>query len=260
MGVCCSTEPPVRKQGVLYVAYKRNLKPFDIILFKGHDFVSDLVRLCEEKEIRRPRAGDFSHSGMVVTSDILDHPRVLPGKVYVWESTMSGRLTDGVTDIDGRSYLGVQLRDLDLVVPAYDAPNDTAIAHGSLLVAKRPYQLGLQGDPLISPYTKAKFTNFFNRVNGSLYDVNVYDLCASLYPSLRWCRSEVDAVVHSTNWMFCSELIAAAYREMNIVPSSVVPADVVPADFIPSANSPDSTLPIVLSTITYMTTPLHFGG
>ena len=94
------------------------LRPFDLVAFRGTDCVSGCIRCLE---LNRPcggriRSGDFSHVGMIVTSDILDDVRCVPGKLYIWESTMSGKLADGVNNVNGQQFLGVQLRDFDQVV------------------------------------------------------------------------------------------------------------------------------------------------
>ncbi len=141
-----------------YEEYKHNLLPFDLILFKGTDCVSKTIQRVQRKKLGIPNSDDaFSHVGIVVTSDILEIPKGLvrqsefreshfvkqlseksgnqrsvdtmtsqlllkPGEKYVWESTMSGPLADGVRNVNHKSFLGVQLRNLDEVIREYGKP------------------------------------------------------------------------------------------------------------------------------------------
>jgi hypothetical protein len=77
-------------------------------------------------EARKLGRGEFSHAGMAVTREVVDLPFLVPGKVYVWESTLSvpagffSHLTDKAPDVGTQGVrFGVQLRDLELVIPGY---------------------------------------------------------------------------------------------------------------------------------------------
>ena len=60
--------------------------------------------------------GLWTHVGMVITSDLLNFKNSVPGKLYVWESTMSGSLADGVNDtITNAGKFGVQIRSLEML-------------------------------------------------------------------------------------------------------------------------------------------------
>lgn len=245
-----NSAPPIVKDGELYSRVRGNLRPFDLVLFSGNDFVSDTIKYLEYKQLRKPEADDFSHVGMIVTDQILNHPLVQPGKVYIWESTMSGKLADGVPNIDGRSFLGVQLRDFDEVIKAYDVPNDTRIAYASL-----------KQNPLDSPadvdIIKSGFTELFNSLNGTLYDLNCLSLLGALYPCIRPCRNCCMCRCNS-DWLFCSELVATVYKRFGIFPQRVRPENVVPVDFLPGVDH-DGT-PCVINPPQYITTLRHFRG
>jgi hypothetical protein len=220
---------------VSYNDYKYFIKPLDLVMFKGGDFVSDFIRFLEKsknKNIHNKKYYDlecdaFSHVGIVVNDEILNDPRIKPGKLYIWESTMSGKLSDGVYNIDEKSYLGVQLRDLDEVVKAYSLDKDTDIAFCSLK------------DSVLSHYKneyaallKQRFTTLFIRYNGVRYDANLYSLSSSIFTCLRSKRDEVEDACNSEEWLFCSELVAIIYRELGFIPKNVDPKNVVPMDFV----------------------------
>jgi hypothetical protein len=99
------------------------IQPLDIILFHGIDPVSHAICFVEAKRFGH---GDFSHAGVAITREVLDLPFLEPGKVYVWESTLSApagfwaHFTDKVPDAETQGLrFGVQIRDLELVIPGY---------------------------------------------------------------------------------------------------------------------------------------------
>lgn len=53
---------------VPYLQLKPQISPFDLIAFRGGDPISDMIEKLEEFNTGN---GDFTHVGMVVTSDVL---------------------------------------------------------------------------------------------------------------------------------------------------------------------------------------------
>ena len=103
-----------------YSSIKNIIFPLDIILFRGTDGVSDLIRVVEQ-DVRG--CGDFSHAGIIVTRELLPNLTKLEAKkLYVMESTMSYPLplvSDGPPNIlTGKGYFGVQIRDLSILLNA----------------------------------------------------------------------------------------------------------------------------------------------
>lgn len=243
-----NSPPPNVKIGTLYGNARPDLRSFDLVLFSGDDSVSDLIKYLEYKQLKKPTSGDFSHVGMIVKSDILNHPNVEPGKVYVWESTMSGRLTDGILDVEGESFLGVQLRDFDAVIAAYDLANDTRVAYAHL--TDNPLD---SHDPEL---VRGQFTKLFNDLNGTRYDLNFVDLMSALYPVLRPFRSCCPCSAVSSDWLFCSEMVALVYKQMGIFPDAVNPRNVVPTDFLPGVEP--GQVPCVIRPPTYLVTAPHY--
>lgn len=242
----CGSSQPLPKDGELYTQVRDSLRSFDLVLFRGGDFVSDFIRFAEKRQLQKPGSGDFSHAGIIIKSDVLNHPNVQPGKVYIWESTMSGKLSDGVYNIDGRSFLGVQLRDFDEVVDGYDKPNDTAVAICRL---QQPFP--------VNEEVRSKFTALFNDLNGTRYDLNCCSLLGSLVPCLRSCRGCTEDALDTDDWLFCSELVALVYSKMGIFPGTVNPKNVVPVDFLPGIDQ-DKEVPCVVQNPLYVTTPQHY--
>lgn len=254
MGTTSST--PIYKQGSLYSSVKSSLRPLDLLLFSGGEFVSKFIKHVEIKQLKQKKGvpvepGAFSHVGLVVTSEILDHELVLPGNIYIWESTMGGALGDGVMNVEGETFFGVQLRDFDALVPIYDAPNDTNIAVAHLLV-----------NPLdTTPDIKKKFTDVFHKYNGVLYDINLLNELGSIFGGCRKIRDMIEDVIGDDEWLFCSEHVATVYQDMGIFPPTVIPENVVPMDLVGYERDTDTQggAPLVVSLPpTYIVSSIHY--
>lgn len=237
-----------------YVDYKeirKTLKPLDLIMFKGSDFVSTLIRYLQSKN-SFPKEGvdlsDFSHCGLVVTSEILDHPNVYPGKIYIWESTISGFIGNGVPNIEGKSFYGTQLRDFDLLLPAYLQGGSAAVAICHL---SDEFRYAREASNV-----KEVFTKIFNRYNGIHYE-DCISLYSAVNPVCRKFRSFFQKIFRTEKWLFCSELIAHVYQDLGLFPESLDPENVVPMDFLgddkdrPSSSSSEE-VPLVVDKPIYI--------
>ena len=187
------------KEGLNYLDYKEHIRPLDLILFKGGDFISDIIRFLEKiksRNIPESKAvyditpDSFSHVGIVVSDEILDDQRLKPGELYIWESTMSGKLTDGVNNIQGKSYLGVQLRNLNDVIFAYDSSPCTRIAFSP--IKESSMEIWEDKDSL-----KRKFTSIFTKYNGVRYDANLFSLSSSIFSCLRPLRDDIEEALNT---------------------------------------------------------------
>lgn len=232
-----------RKEGALYSAYKKNIRPFDLVFFRGPDFVSTIIAYAEKKQLKRisefgydTDSDAYTHCGMVVTSDILDHPLIVEGKLYIWESTMTGNLApDGVKNITGRSFFGSQLRDLDTLIDAYDIPDNTSIAVSHFTT------------PIEYHEVKEKFTMIFHKYDAIPYEKDPIVMSASIFQCVRPIR-DAEGESGEDLEMFCSELVARVYIELGFLPDTVVPSDVVPMDFLGfDTDANGITTPIVSS-------------
>ncbi len=183
-------------------------------------------------EARRLGRGDFSHAGLAVTRDALDLPFLEPGKIYVWESTLSAkegfwaRFTDKVPDVETKGVrFGVQLRDLELVVPAYSSSGGK-VAWCAYL-GRRPsreevrrHLLGLHAEYGHAPYAVGQLKVF-----------------GVVFPALRPMRDRIgrrrNRIAHFRNvvlerarkqrrvadvehHMFCSEWVATVYKRLGL--------------------------------------------
>jgi hypothetical protein len=91
------------KPGITWSEIRGLVETYDLLLFRGNDFVSDTIANIERYDTG---VGSFTHAGLVIRpSDLpVDSPLRTVGdenKVYVLESTASGKWIDGVPDAIG---------------------------------------------------------------------------------------------------------------------------------------------------------------
>jgi hypothetical protein len=206
------------------------MQPFDLILFKGSDFVGSAIRLVERFELGTG-ADAVSHVGLLIDRTVCNDKRLQWGKWYIFESTCSGPLADGVPNIDGRSFLGTQIRDLELVIKACKGQ----VFHAAL---KSECRARL-------PDAK-RTTKIIHRLEGIRYDANPVSLCSSLFPWCRCCRGSAEKLAGTEDWLFCSELVALVMKRAGIFSADVEPKDIVPADFLPLIKDTDCVPKIYL--------------
>lgn len=260
------------KPGVPYIDVKNDMRTFDLLFFRGTDVVSNAISRIQKQ---KTGCGDFTHVGIVIRgTDLMpakegEDAWLKPDILYVFESTMSGNMADGCTDVHGESHLGVQLRRLDDVVTAYDAPPKSRLAWCALLESKR-----------ISDDTERAIAcrNIYEKYRGLRYDLSAVDLSACAFPQMRRLRDSkaftrvrdmLSKAVYSSKrasnasgddndlisrWQFCSELAANIYREIGALDQAVEPQNVMPIDFLPKkvgdeTYDADKQVPVIVSQV-----------
>lgn len=222
-----------------YEKIKDMIKPFDLIAFRGGDFISDLISFVQEKYIG---VGNFTHVGMAVTRDIL--PSLPDDDIYVFESTCSYEyITDGVPDIKSKKgVLGVQLRNLKDVISNYIKDEKTKIAWCKLI--NNPYDNENNRESL-----KNIFIEQYEKYNSKFYEVSAISLLSAVFPELRelreikddffdsifgfisWFKDEPKIKTSPSGWQFCSELVANIYKKIRIISENFDSKNVIPVDF-----------------------------
>lgn len=225
----------VPKYGFLYEDIRSKIKPLDLILFRGSDFVSDVISLLEYKNVDNTWGNDFTHVGMILTREVFDDERLEEGKLYILESTMSGKLGQNVYDINGNWHLGVQIRDFDKLMPAYDDSQVSQI--GWCPLVDNPVD-----DAETLPELREKLTAVIKEVEGDLYNLNFVYLLSAVFKRVRIVRKIMKKILHVNEWWFCSELVAHIYKRLGLIGEDVVESYVLPVDFIPLVDA-DNAIP-----------------
>jgi len=251
MGNCCYHNKQIIKEGFLYESIKDQIRPFDVIFMKGNKIFSMVESILVSRGSKYPDSKEYTHVGMVITSDILDHPLMKKGELYIFESVISGKLDYGIYNIEGNGFSGVQIRNLRELVYGYDSPNETKVAFGKL--TNNPI------DVMPMEQVKQMFTEIYNTYNGCSYDLNPYSLLGSVVPCVRPMRHFVEEICRTEDWLFCSELVALVYKYFKIYPDHVNPRNVLPRD-IAFPKSDTDQMPCILSELIKMTIPMHYSA
>lgn len=244
----CRSKNPQPKKGILYSECQAQMRPFDVIFFKGDALFSALISVLEKHGNKIPNSGEFTHVAMIVNSDVLNHEKILPGKQYILESVVGGSFAHNVKNINNKVVYGVQIRDLEEVVTAFDKSNDTIVAWGKLI--NNPL------DNMSLCEIRTRLSEFCNTYVGKTYDANPFSLLSSVFPCLRKCRNKVETLCGTSDWYFCSEIVALAFKHFRIYPDYVNEKNVLPRDLIHPEADVDK-MPTIISTLTYVTTPIH---
>jgi hypothetical protein len=202
------------------------VKPFDLILFRGNDVVSNTISKFEKYFVGN---GDWTHVGVAINLNVCPVIKnANTGRMYILESTVSGRLGGGINNVEtGKAKLGVQIRDLEYVVSEY-------IKQPGCKVGWAP--LTDESVKLINERTDVVdiCTKFHDSYVGRMYDLSVIDLIASVVPPIRVLRTIKEYtygwLFGSNNWQFCSEVATELYEKLGIIKESFDGRDVAPVD------------------------------
>jgi len=228
--------------------------PLTLIAFRGGDAVSCLIRLLEKIQTGN---GDFSHVGLLINSDICPFiPGLESNKIYVWESTMSARFFglggDGVADpTNKKTRFGVQIRDLEELLPKYLQVDDTAVAFCNLV--NNPWRQAEYETIFETVQRRAKIVRdmkrLYKKYHRKTYEINCLQLCSAAVPGLRNVQKEFGEKVvggvkqifkmpelegDDDDFVFCSEFVALIYQGLGIIDSKYKPHEAVPVDFFGS--------------------------
>lgn len=203
-----------------YDEIRNNINSFDVFLFRGNEIVSNTISIIEKKEEQNQEAGLFTHCGIVIKGDLFAESSKYydKNKIYIFESVLSGHFGAGIKNVDGETFFGVQLRDLDELIPAFLSQKNTHI--GWCKILHKPH------------ITKEEWMEIFNKYNHRKYDYNIIDLIASACKEIRIIRHISSFWFHHIrSWQICSELVANILLEIKMI-KDIDPRDVIPADFI----------------------------
>ena len=221
----------------------KKIKPLDLIMFSGNNFISKTIRMVEKEKLG---LGTISHVGIVITKELLPHIKELEkGKLYIWESTNSKvKLSSFPKDILGQSKFGVQIRNLKEVVEYY-LQFQGKVFWGKL--DQHPFKIKNK-DSLITYHQRKmdiieQFKEIEKNYGNSRFNLSFIDLGASVFPSLRPLRSlknklqklfqrKKNKSKKSYTPFFCSEFVAMICKKISLLDETIDPANVVPVDFL----------------------------
>ena len=232
-----------------YEEAKLRFRPLDVIAFRGTGFLNNGVVLVES--IKNVLGGDdfkkevWTHVGLLVNSEIL--PKEIlktesTNQWFIWESSTSY----SVPDVENKLIMkGVQIRELKAVCDEYAKYADTEITVFPLQanpwtdvksndVGQRSEGEHEEGDQKQIFKTQLKQLHEFYR--GRPYDFT--GQCAALCCCLRGIRDNVHPLIKSIHEyaIFSSELVAAVYKRLKVLPGDTNVENITPNDLICDDN------------------------
>lgn len=251
-------------KGSRYAQIVDQIQPFDLIGFRSYNWMGDTVIVAETITNSQLKQAEFSHVGTIVTRELLDLPQLIPGRLYIFESTTSttlpGKKKVHPPDIIRKSgWVGVQLRDFENVLTSYTADGRSTVAWCKL--KDNPWSDTSKREEL-----RHSFREFFESYHGRLYEMSPITMAASAFPVFRGAREVRHRIISTliptpstlgiegkiidpNQWQFCSELSTRCYQLIGRIPPHVIPENVVPQDFIEQSN-PD--IPIIVDLPIYL--------
>lgn len=221
-----------RKPGIEFDKIKDKIMPLDLILFKGTSFFSDIIMGIEKEELGN---GEWSHCGIVVTTDILPIKNGIPGEKYIWETLVPMSPNDVKNFETGKFYGGLQIRKLIDVINIENNNNKSCVGWCSL--KNNPLTLQ-QNDTDISymmrqNVSKAVLVTIYNAFNlKSEYEFDFFRSVGAIIPSLDVVANKP---ITSRHKFFCSEFVAYVYGQLKII-TNVEPSKIAPVSFISDTN------------------------
>lgn len=229
-----------------YSEIEKNVKPFDLIFFKGGEVISRAIRFIQQSTLGVENKEDvWSHVGIVITRELFDDPRLEPNKVYVGESTLSGRLNDGIKNVDNKSFFGVQIRSLDLLVKKYTTNDKTEI--GWSRMKNNPFRDNSKEGLIRQQKIRDQFTIMYpNRWEGIRYDLNIISLVTAVFPffkPLHWLTQKID-IMNTDDWLFCSEFVFDVLQVFKFYDKRIDSSLVLPNDLL-GYDSTSPGIPVI---------------
>ena len=189
-------------------------EPWDVLLCRGQGLVHEAILLAQNHNLQRQT--QWSHVGLIITSEVFPHPKLKPGELYVLESTAGGLLGDGVYDVvREETFVGVQIRPLQEL-------------------------LALEGDqyawlPLLERPALRDRSDVVYRYLHKGYDWSPLCLVSSVLERTRPLRN---LFINADSRFFCSELVARVYQDLGLLSDELRADNVIPADFVGGGELP----------------------
>lgn len=217
------------QNGIIFRQYLDStalFRNFAVVLFSGSEFVSKCIKTLEKLESNGCYSTLYkiwSHCGVLLSGEFVEHPNARLDRWYVMEMTCSGKFAnDSTVDImTGAGKFGLQIRDLEQVCETYKG--DICILNLTEEVFRNMSQLSE-----VPRHTKEEIMRFYQMYKDTRYQFNLVRLFASNFRLLRVFRP----LSFGKKWKMCSDMVATFYKSLTIFGPDVISEDVVPQDFI----------------------------
>jgi hypothetical protein len=196
-------------------AFISQIRPLDLIVFRGSDLVSGLITKMEEHETGS--MANVSHVEVAMSAEWCDVADLSSNNMYSWGSTLSGPLNDGPCSVSGKAVFGVQLRNLDELIESYLRNPAANVGVCRLIdspILRRPDESAADYAVRCEQLRMA-INEAYVAYGNTKYDANPLALFGAMFPELRSLRDFVND--EPDKLLFCSEFVAALYKKVGII-------------------------------------------
>lgn len=232
MGNCCKKQQYIYKE-VFFKDVIKEIKPFDLILFRGSGILSETIKILEESVFGND---DWTHVGVIITTDYVPIYNGVQNKLYIWESVGSVKepIGDNIKSIETKEgFIGVQIRELEEVVDKY-LKNENQVV-GWCKLRNNPIDKKLDETNIQYYYRIEKIRtilrNFHEENCGTVFPLNPLYMLPSIYPELEGLRK-----IFTEKQLFCSQFASLLYITLGLVDKSINPADISPVEMLGFGN------------------------
>lgn len=207
-----------------YPILKDRMSSFDLLMFRGDDIISDTIAEVQKQQ-------QFTHTGLVINSELLPGYDLKPNHLYIFESTYSHEIMgidNGPPDcITGKNFFGAQLRDLEILCNSYIRNDKTKIAW-----------FELRNKPKVSNFS-AIFKRhhqkpFLNQPFASMFNFNQITPEAMAMAKNMMTSALIQVIFQAS--FTCVHLVLTVYQELGLIAS--IPSILYPIDILGLGREP----------------------
>lgn len=206
----------------------REIAPFDLILFKGTDFISRIVKTFESLKYSNT---EYSHVGIIVNSQVLPFIKNLElNKFYVIESILSSKLDNN------KERFGIQIRELEDIIKTYSTTRNTKIAWAPLLFNPWKHIQSNEKSLIIKTLydlyqniNKKSFKSIFPCLNSS-YKLDEILIAGHKLLNNILLSKKIEHLEPGEIFIFSSKLVTMIYKAIGVLESCINNID--PIDYI----------------------------
>lgn len=257
-----------------------NIEPLDGVFFHSADFVGKLISKVQHRTFGTPKNAP-THCGILVTRDLFtkcysDNDKISyldllkiqkdsllpevpvevnymePGRFYVFESTESGSISDGVYNVLGESKFGPQIRDLEHIMKNYDKKkkNYVSIAPSFNNLWRYSKTLNEKDKLDIQQKVSELFVICFNKHIGDSYETMIPCILSTTSSCILKIRDFISSMccikcvgnIVNRKKTFCSELVTYVLRDLHMCAPDIQAYTISPVELFGAKSNGESQI------------------
>jgi hypothetical protein len=208
-----------------------DIKPLDLVLvYGGNNLISRTVS-CFEKNLIK--TGDWTHTGIIITPEIVPIKNGIPGKKYIWESAMGTK--EEPRDVEtGEVVYNIQVKDLEEYVE-YVAKNSSMRI--SVCRLRHNPMVRIPTDSNIHYMSRIKvirdiLATFYEKINNAPYDIVGFSEPVWSCLTCGQCNCLCDIFDRNDGAFICSAFVGRVYQLLGIFDGDIEVDTLFPCSYL----------------------------